>query len=99
MNGCWGYLVMGNSLLRDDVRDPSRDLHSATRSQGLDYTTTEKNGCRKKNMGKDDENEASKLLCGCNYQGGRRDRPASLRLMNQRQPIIIDFSPLFLLFF
>ena len=42
MNGCCGYLVTGNSLLRDDVRDPSRDLHSATRSQGLDYTTTEK---------------------------------------------------------
>ena len=50
-------------------------------------------------MGKYDENEASKLLCGCNYQGGRRDRPASLRLMHQRQPIIIDFSPVFLFFF
>ena len=53
---------------------------------------------KKKNMGKDDENEASKLLCGCNYQGGRRDRPASLRLMHQRQPIIIDFF-LFFTFF
>ena len=52
MNGWWGYLVTGNSLLRDDVRDPSRDLHSATRSQGLDYTTTEKNGSRIKHGGR-----------------------------------------------
>ena len=96
MNGWWGYLVTGNSLLRDDVRDPSRDLHSATRSQG--WITQQKIGSRKKH-GEDDENEASKLLCGSNYQGGRRDRPASLRLMHQRQPIIIDFSPVFLFFF
>ena len=66
-----------------DGRDPSRDLHSATRSQG--WITQQKIGSRKKH-GEDDENEASKLLCGCNYQGGRRDRPASLRLMHHHQP-------------
>ena len=89
MNGCWGYLATGNSLLREihqEICTVQQDLKGW-------ITQQPKNGSRPaaENIGKDDENDASKLLCGCNYQGGRRDRPASLRLMHQRQPIIIDF--------
>ena len=79
--------------------DPSRDLHSATRSQGLDYTTTEKKRLQNKTWGNMMKMRRRNCYADVITKAeGETDRPHYGSCINVNQ-LLLTFPPFFYSFF